>query len=187
MTRRSTLLTLATLAIAACSTQDDVSRHDGKLNSASARSVTRASISSKTCHIGGCSNQICSAEPGLASTCEWTDTYACYANAKCEVQVDGECGWTQTEELKVCLAGPIVCAEVLCAIYCEFGYVMDANGCNTCACAVPPKRCGGIQGLACASGEICVDDPTVDCILAQSADCTGVCVTAPIEPCDNKK
>lgn len=62
-------------------------------------------LDEKTCFVGGCSGQICSDREGVISTCEWRDEYACYDTATCEVQGDGTCGWTQTEELNACLAG----------------------------------------------------------------------------------
>ncbi|MEM9191931.1 MAG: hypothetical protein AAGF12_22350 [Myxococcota bacterium] len=58
-----------------------------------------------TCYVGGCSSQLCSSTPGLASTCEWQDEYACYRDATCEVQADGQCGWTETPKLTSCLGG----------------------------------------------------------------------------------
>ena len=58
------------------------------------------------CFVGGCSGQICSDQEGVISTCEWRPEYACYHDAKCEVQTDGNCGWTQTTELQACLANP---------------------------------------------------------------------------------
>lgn len=58
-----------------------------------------------TCFIGGCSNQICSDQPGVVSTCEYKEEYACYTTARCERQTDGQCGWTQTTELTSCLQG----------------------------------------------------------------------------------
>ena len=58
------------------------------------------------CYIGGCSGQICSDEPGAASTCEFRAEYSCYKTAKCERQAAGECGWTETPTLKMCLANP---------------------------------------------------------------------------------
>lgn len=61
--------------------------------------------SANDCVVGGCSGQLCVdplSEPGI-STCEWRPEYACYANATCERQVDGQCGWTQTAELQACL------------------------------------------------------------------------------------
>jgi hypothetical protein len=55
------------------------------------------------CYIGGCSSQICSDQPDMASTCEWREEYACYKTAKCERQASGACGWTATAELNICL------------------------------------------------------------------------------------
>jgi hypothetical protein len=57
-----------------------------------------------TCQRTGCSGQICAAE-SVFTTCEWRDEYACYADATCERQADGGCGWTATPELDACLAG----------------------------------------------------------------------------------
>lgn len=60
-------------------------------------------VSAGKCFVGGCSGQICSGEEGMASTCEYRESYACYQTARCERQTSGECGWTQTPELKTCL------------------------------------------------------------------------------------
>jgi hypothetical protein len=62
-------------------------------------------IPTGACYVGGCSSQLCSNEPGMASTCEYREEYACYQNAVCERQTTGECGWTQTQALNACLAG----------------------------------------------------------------------------------
>lgn len=56
------------------------------------------------CYVGGCSSQVCSDDPDVITTCEWREEYACYRNATCERQADGECGWTQTDSLMECLA-----------------------------------------------------------------------------------
>jgi eight-cysteine-cluster-containing protein len=55
------------------------------------------------CFIGGCSSQVCSEDPEVITTCEWREEYACYQSASCERQIDGECGWTETSELLMCL------------------------------------------------------------------------------------
>lgn len=41
----------------------------------------------------------------MAGTCEYSEIYACYKNAGniCELQSTGNCGWTQTDELQVCI------------------------------------------------------------------------------------
>lgn len=56
------------------------------------------------CFVGGCSSQICSDQEGVISTCEFRPEYACYQQATCERQADGQCGWTETPELAACLA-----------------------------------------------------------------------------------
>ena len=74
-----------------------------------ARSVTQLWLKAtneapQQCFVGGCSGQVCSDEEGVITTCEYRPEYACYQAATCEVQDDGHCGWTQTEELQSCLA-----------------------------------------------------------------------------------
>lgn len=73
--------------------------------SAKGRTVTAAyrRLVDQSCYVGGCSGQVCSDQEGVISTCEWREEYACYSDAKCEVQADGNCGWTQTAELSACL------------------------------------------------------------------------------------
>ncbi|HVJ92369.1 MAG TPA: hypothetical protein VM580_21360 [Labilithrix sp.] len=51
----------------------------------------------------GCSSHICSDQP-VVTTCIFRPEYACYADATCERQADGQCGFTQTETLTSCLA-----------------------------------------------------------------------------------
>ncbi len=61
------------------------------------------------CAVAGCSGQLCVStdEAGeIITTCEYRAEYACYKEASCEPQADGKCGWTQTSELKKCLANP---------------------------------------------------------------------------------
>lgn len=57
------------------------------------------------CIIGGCSSQLCvdASRGDVVSTCEYREEYACYQTAKCERQASGQCGWTETQELKQCL------------------------------------------------------------------------------------
>lgn len=60
---------------------------------------------SGACIVTGCSRQICSDEE-VVTTCEYRAEYGCYRNAVCERQINGECGWSQTEELRLCLGTP---------------------------------------------------------------------------------
>lgn len=54
------------------------------------------------CVITGCSSQICSSKE-IVTDCMYKEEYACYKNATCELQANGACGWTMTDELKQCL------------------------------------------------------------------------------------
>lgn len=61
-----------------------------------------ASSGTKECRPTGCSGQLC-ADQDLVSTCEFKNEYACYSEAECKLQNNGECGWTQTEALSLCI------------------------------------------------------------------------------------
>ncbi len=66
-------------------------------------------VVSNTCAIAGCSGQLCvnaDIADSLVTTCEYREEYACYRDASCEPQSNGECGWTQTEALTQCLSSP---------------------------------------------------------------------------------
>jgi len=66
-------------------------------------------MSANGCAVAGCSQQLCvSVEEAstIMTTCEYRAEYACYKEASCEPQADGKCGWTQTPELKRCIANP---------------------------------------------------------------------------------
>ena len=58
------------------------------------------------CYVGGCSGQLCTENRDMVSTCEFRPEYVCYRTAKCERQASGQCGWTETPELRMCLARP---------------------------------------------------------------------------------
>lgn len=107
-------------------------------------------------------------------------------------------------------SSPSVCACVptipptcppVCDIYCQYGHVLDANGCQTCSCNPPPSsdpcatvrcasgthcdagkcvadavHCGGLAGTPCPGMGKCVDDPSDGCDpKAGGADCGGIC------------
>ncbi len=56
------------------------------------------------CFVGGCSSQLCTDQPDMASDCMYREEYACYQTATCERQSTGQCGWTETNELRACIA-----------------------------------------------------------------------------------
>jgi len=97
----------------------------------------------KRCVVGGCSGELCVSEEqgSMASICIYKFEFACYKKARCEVQTNGVCGWTQTGELSACIANsratpipqpPIFCnPPVDCAappVGCNY------QGSNTCTC-----------------------------------------------------
>jgi len=49
----------------------------------------------------------------------------------------------------------------VCAIACEFGNVLDANGCPTCACNPPPVSCGNTW---CPQGQECCNPSCGICV-----------------------
>lgn len=59
------------------------------------------------CVVTGCSGQFCMSESearGFVSTCEWRQSYACYANAVCERnKYTNSCGWRKDATLNICL------------------------------------------------------------------------------------
>ena len=55
------------------------------------------------CYVGGCSNQLCTDQPGAVSTCEYQPQYACFQRARCERQANRACGWTLTPEFYSCI------------------------------------------------------------------------------------
>ena len=65
-----------------------------------------STVKAPQCVTGGCSGQLCveQSQAGVASTCEWKETYACYKQlGTCEPQANGTCGWTPTTALTQCL------------------------------------------------------------------------------------
>ncbi len=64
-------------------------------------------IEPKMCLPTGCSGQIC-ADTNVITTCEWRPEYACYRNARCSTQNNGDCGWVMDDELKRCLANSAI-------------------------------------------------------------------------------
>ncbi|MBA3732995.1 hypothetical protein H0W91_01315 [Patescibacteria group bacterium] len=65
---------------------------------------TGATTTAIACIRSGCSGEICS-DQNQVSNCIYKPEFACYAKAKCERQMSGQCGWTQTSALSMCLSG----------------------------------------------------------------------------------
>ena len=65
------------------------------------------SVSENQCRRVGCSGHLCEDENErglMTTTCEWRPSYGCLKKySVCKKQKDGECGWTETVALKLCL------------------------------------------------------------------------------------
>ncbi len=63
-------------------------------------------VTQNECVVGGCSSQLCvdASQGDMATTCEYREQYACFKTAECKRQTGGQCGWTDTPELKACIA-----------------------------------------------------------------------------------
>jgi hypothetical protein len=70
------------------------------------RQSTTGAIEVGQCHVGGCSGELCSSQEALSSPCIFRPEFACYGSTPgvCEPQRNGDCGWTQTPELLMCLS-----------------------------------------------------------------------------------
>jgi hypothetical protein len=70
------------------------------------KSEGTGATSEAPCYVGGCSSELCSDDPNAVSPCIFRAENECYRSATCERQADATCGWTQTDELRACLANP---------------------------------------------------------------------------------
>jgi len=62
----------------------------------------------QACRRTGCGDELC-VDPSrgdMMGICVARPEHACYRSATCERQADGDCGWTQTPELRACLQSP---------------------------------------------------------------------------------
>jgi hypothetical protein len=123
------------------------------------------------CIVSGCSNTICAdvVEGPQITTCEWRDEYACYQNATCERQGNGDCAWTQTDALKACLGGGVgtlqwfeSCGAPVCTADLEPFDDASIPNCTTekvsDACSESGARCDGVA--TCGATLICAtSDP----------------------------
>jgi hypothetical protein len=93
---------LVSLSLVACGGKSNPPADPG----AGAGTGTEEPAEAKGCATAGCSGVECveaDAAESLMTTCEYLDVYGCYDGATCERQADGQCGWTQTDQLAACL------------------------------------------------------------------------------------
>lgn len=120
------------------------------------------------CFVGGCSNQLCTDDPNIGSTCEWLEEYACYQLfGVCEADAGGQCGWVQSQELLDCIAEkqedrmPVQEACIRDTNdACDTDADCTTGGCggelcynpavsggnSTCDCSAPTLSCGCVEG-----------------------------------------
>jgi hypothetical protein len=94
---------LACLSLAACGGKSNPPADPGAGAGAGTGTEEPATAG---CETAGCSDVECveaGAAADMVTTCEYLDVYGCYEGATCERQADGQCGWTQTDELAACL------------------------------------------------------------------------------------
>ena len=76
---------------------------DSRSSSMSDGTDMTATANNGGCFVGGCSSEICSDQKDVASNCIFKPEFACYEKSKCERQMDGQCGWTNTPEFGYCI------------------------------------------------------------------------------------
>lgn len=151
------------------------------------------------CMVTGCSAQVCAAGP-VDTTCEYRCEYGCYAQATCEPQADGLCGWTAGAAFEACVAecscGPTV--EPSDTYYNRFEGIGADNACSSdadciiggcsaeiCAAEALPSTCEGLPygpsgSCGCVAG-VCIWN---DCSEPPGPDADAGTPDADAEPAD---
>ncbi|KAJ3083143.1 hypothetical protein HK102_001229 [Quaeritorhiza haematococci] len=63
---------------------------------------------SNTCVRAGCNSEVCvdvSIAASIHTPCIWRPEFKCFVEAECEMQKNGQCGFTKTEEIERCVLG----------------------------------------------------------------------------------
>ncbi|XP_071942697.1 uncharacterized protein [Antedon mediterranea] len=142
------------------------------------------SCGNKTCPFGyvtdrrGCPTCICLPEPcenppfcfidpcdKRFFTCELQPDAICVASCVCTQEF-----YTRDGELAIC--EPTTCPPV-CDIYCEFGNVLDENGCPTCVCE-PKPTCPPLCEKFCLYGNV-LDENGCPICTCKPKPCPPVC------------
>lgn len=123
--------------------------------------------------------------------CEGLDQVACEANPACDYvwsandvggfracdPADPSCGAPAPPPPGGTCVAHHECPPV-CAIFCEFGNVVDENGCATCGCNPPPDRCAGLDEVQ------CTQTPGCSPLYGSACACPSCAPGAECPPCD---
>lgn len=112
-----------------------------------ARYITVDSYRAADCQRRGCAGQVCSNSAGVATICDQRPEYACYAQALCEPQRGGHCGFTQTPELQQCIAnaGNPQAATVASA---DTPLAIPDNDTRGASSVIPLQRSGTVSSVS---------------------------------------
>ena len=132
--------------------------------------------SSATCVVSGCNNQVCDTQPRL-STCDHRPEYRCRVHSPCEVQPDGQCGFTETEAYQRCISqlrvdipgprtfatmpGPEVITDATCA---DVTWLLTHYRLERLASGNAPAKDSGYP-LACCEPGVLSDENSYRCEL----------------------
>ncbi len=141
---------------------------------------------------GAGNDQADQAESGLVARrlCAGPRGLRCPATQFCNGLSTGLC--PGPAQFGVCATKPQVCTDIFDPV-CGCDGETHGNACEASAagvavsskgaCETTGAFCGGIAGIPCPDGQVCVDDPSDDCDpRAGGADCGGIC-TSKSDPC----
>jgi hypothetical protein len=112
----------------------------------------------------------------------------------CDAAAPGKC--PSRVQYGVCNPRPDLCLEIYKPV-CGCNGVTYSNSCFAAAAGVAVASqgkcaasggtfCGGIAGIQCPDGQVCIDDPSDSCDPNHGgADCGGICVDQTVKPCGN--
>ena len=132
-----------------------------------------------------------SADLTLKQLCAGPANLGCPKGQFCDALAVGKC--PSRTQYGVCATKPQFCTQIYAPV-CGCNGVTYSNACVAAAagvavasqgkCPLGGTFCGGIAGIPCPEGQVCIDNPSDDCDpKAGGADCGGICVSKPGAAC----